>query len=78
MSSITHFQILWGYSIANRTSEEYEEFLRSTGIEVAPLTKTDAENAAKMKPVNVHVLDSLIASTVRSMAGRCGLLTETF
>ncbi|MDA4112398.1 MAG: PIN domain-containing protein [Thaumarchaeota archaeon] len=69
VSSITHFQILWGYSIANKSSEGYEEFLRSARIEIAPLTKVDAERAAKMKPVAAHILDALIASTVKKYDG---------
>jgi len=78
VSSITHFQIMWGYSLANRTSEEYEELLRSTRIEIAPVTKIDAENAAKMKPVTAHVLDALIASTVKKYGGIVWTLDKDF
>ncbi len=65
VSSISHFQIKWGYSIAARTSENYDEFLRSIHVEITPVTKTDAEEAARMKPSPVHILGALIASTVK-------------
>ncbi|MDA4131272.1 MAG: type II toxin-antitoxin system VapC family toxin [Thaumarchaeota archaeon] len=78
VSSITHFQIMWGYSIANRTPEIYEEFLKPTRIEIAPLMKIDAENAAQMKPVSVHALDALIASTVKKYGGTVWTFDKDF
>jgi len=47
---LTHFQILWGYALANRSSEKYDGFVKSIGIEVVPLTKMDSEEASRMKP----------------------------
>jgi predicted nucleic acid-binding protein len=69
VSSITHFQLEWGYSIANKSSEKYRKFLRDFRVEVVPFTKSDAEEAAKTKPVESDILDSLIAATVRKLDG---------
>lgn len=69
ISSISHFQIEWGYSTANRLSEKYRKFLRDFGVEVIPFTKSDAEEAAKMKPSEKDVLDALIAVAVRKLDG---------
>ena len=69
ISSISHFQIEWGYSTSNRSSEKYKEFLRAFRIEVVPLTKLDAEEAAKMQPSEGDVLNALIASEVRRHDG---------
>ena len=78
VSSITHFQIMWGYATAKRSSSEYEEFLRSTRIEIVPLTKTDAEKAADLRPVSAHILDALIASSVKKHDGTIWTLDKDF
>jgi predicted nucleic acid-binding protein len=64
-SVISHFQILWGYSIAGRPTARYVTFLQKTGIEVVPLTKSDAEEAASHKPDRSDILDALIAAAIR-------------
>lgn len=64
-SVISHFQIMWGYSVAGRPPDRYQTFLRKTGVEIVPLTKTDAEAAASSKPAKADLLDALIASSVR-------------
>ncbi|MBI2184958.1 MAG: PIN domain-containing protein [Thaumarchaeota archaeon] len=64
-SVITHFQILWGYSAAGRSTARYETFLQKTWIEVVPLTKSDAEEAASHKPNRSDILDALIGATVK-------------
>lgn len=65
VSSVTHFQLLWGYAVAGMPATGYESFLAATGTEVAPLTKTDAEQAAAMKPARGDLLDALIAAAVK-------------
>jgi predicted nucleic acid-binding protein len=69
ISSISHFQIEWGYSTANRSSEKYKRFLRAFSVEIVPLTKLDAEEAAKMKPSEGDILDALIASGIKRHDG---------
>ena len=65
VSALTHFQILWGYSLAKRSTEKYEEFIKRLGIEVVPLTKIDSEEAARMKASKKDLLDCLIAATAK-------------
>ena len=65
VSAISHFQILWGYTIAKMPSTIYDKFLEIAGVEVAPLIRADAEEAAKMKPDKADLLDALIASSVK-------------
>lgn len=65
LSVITHFQLMWGYSIARRSPEKYGAFLRRARVEIAPLTKADAEEAAQMKPSKADLLDALIAACVK-------------
>jgi predicted nucleic acid-binding protein len=48
ISSISHFQIVWGYSAADESASRYREFLKGFRIEVTPMTKSDAEVAAYM------------------------------
>lgn len=60
---------MWGYLTANQSYESYEEFLRSIPVEIAPMTKLNAEEAAKMKPTAVQILDALIASIVKKYDG---------
>lgn len=69
ISALTHFQLLWGYSIAKRSPERYENFLVKTRTEIASLTKLDAEEAARMKPIRNDLLDALIASCVKRYDG---------
>ncbi len=64
ISAITHFQVEWGYAVAGKSSERCEAFLRRLNIEVAPLTRLDAERAADQKPSRRNLLDALIAATV--------------
>jgi len=65
VSALTHFQILWGYALAHRSSEKYFEFIKRIGIEVVPLTKLDSEEASRMKPSKKDLLDALIAATAK-------------
>ncbi|MDA4123146.1 MAG: PIN domain-containing protein [Thaumarchaeota archaeon] len=65
LSAITHFQLQWGYSMAGMSKAKYETFLSATKVEVAPLTKTDSEQAASMKPVEADIPDALIAATAK-------------
>ena len=64
VSSVTHFQLLWGYALAGMTPTGYEGFLEQTGTEVVPLTKLDAKEAAGLKPGASELLDALIAASV--------------
>jgi predicted nucleic acid-binding protein len=64
VSSITHFQLLWGYSLAGMSAAGYEDFLEQTGTEVAPVTRQDSEHAATLKPNSSDLLDALIAASV--------------
>jgi len=61
---LTHFQILWGYSIAKLSSARYEAFLEKFGVEVASLVEEDATLAARKKPSRINIIDALIAATV--------------
>lgn len=65
ISSISHFQILWGYIIAKMSATNYHKFLEIAAIGVAPIIKADAEEAAKMKPGRADLLDALIASAAK-------------
>jgi len=65
MSTVTHFQILWGYALANKSSEKYDEFIKMIGIDVVPLTKLDSEEASRMKPSKKDIVDALIAAIVK-------------
>jgi predicted nucleic acid-binding protein len=65
LSSITHFQIVWGYSAAKKSASRYREFLKGFRIDVTPVTKSDAEDAADVKPSESDILDALIASSVK-------------
>jgi len=78
VSSITHFEILWGYSIANQGPENYLSFLSEIPVEIAPMTKKDAEQAALMKPSNKQVLDALIGATVMKYRGTIWTLDKDF
>jgi len=65
LSVITHFQILWGYIFAGLSTEKYEKLLEVAEIKISPLTKVDAEEAAKMKPKRKDLLDALIAASAK-------------
>jgi predicted nucleic acid-binding protein len=78
LSVITHFQVMWGYSMAGRTPEKYEEFLKTLRIEVLPLTKLDAEEAAAKKPSKKDILDALIASSVKKYDAAIWTLDRDF
>jgi len=65
ISAVTHFQLMWGYLTAGIPPDKYVTFLNKVQIEVAPLTKTDAENAANFKPSRTNLLDALIASSAK-------------
>ncbi len=56
---------MWGYSIAGRSPEKYTAFLRRASVQIAPLTKTDAEEAAQLRPSRADLLDALIAACVK-------------
>jgi len=56
---------MWGYAIAGRSSTKYETFLRKTNMEIVPLSKSDAEEAASFKPTRTDLLDALIAASAR-------------
>jgi predicted nucleic acid-binding protein len=78
VSSITHFQLLWGYSLAGMAPARYEEFLEQTGTEVVPLTKLDAKEAAGLKPGAPDLLDSLIAASVNRYEANLWTLDKDF
>lgn len=65
ISALAHFQIMWGYAAAGKDPGRCITFLVKTNVEVEPLTKLDAENAAKMGPSEGDLLDCLIASIAR-------------
>ena len=65
LSVITHFQILWGYFSAGLPTERYERLLDVTEMGISPLTKLDAEEAARMRPKRDDLLDALIAASVK-------------
>ncbi len=67
LSAITHFQLLWGYFSANLSAEKYERLLEVAEIMISPLTKLDAEMAARMKPKKNDLLDALIAASVKRL-----------
>jgi PIN domain nuclease of toxin-antitoxin system len=56
---------MWGYAIAGRSPVRYENFLRKTGMEIVPLTKSDADDVANFKPIKADLLDALIAASAR-------------
>lgn len=64
ISVLTHFEVLWGYLIANLGSSHYENFLKKLHVEVAPLLEEDAVLAAGKKPRKGKLVDALIAATV--------------
>jgi predicted nucleic acid-binding protein len=64
VSVLTHFELLWGYRIANLSSQRYEELIKTLGIEIVPLLEEDAMFAAEKKPGKTKLLDALVASTV--------------
>ena len=65
VSAVTHFQLQWGYSMAGMSQAKYDAFLDTTRTEVVPLTKTDAEEAASMRPGRDDIPDALIAATAK-------------
>jgi predicted nucleic acid-binding protein len=65
LSVITHFQLLWGYFSAGLSADKYERLLEVAEITISPLTKLDAEEAARMKPNKNDLLDALIAASVK-------------
>lgn len=65
LSVVTHFQVLWGYFSAGLSTERYERLLDVTEMGISPLTKLDAEEAARMKPKRDDLLDALIAACVK-------------
>jgi len=65
LSAITHFQVLWGYSSAGLSAEKYERLLEVTEMGIAPVTRLDSEEAARMKPKRGDLLDALIAACVK-------------
>ena len=67
--SVSHFQIEWGYSLSGISPKKYKDFLNGFRIDVAPLTKLDAEEAARMNPADSDLLDALIAACVKRHDG---------
>jgi predicted nucleic acid-binding protein len=65
VSSISHFQILWGYAIAKMSAANYHKFLEIARVGIAPIIKADAEEAARMKSSKADLLDALIASSAK-------------
>ena len=65
ISVITHFEILWGYALANREPIKYEKFLRATRAEIIPLFQTYAELSARWRPEPADIRDALIAAGVK-------------
>jgi len=73
ISTLTHFQILWGYRRASLPTTRYEAFLKKLGVEVAPLVAEDAALAAQRKPRREDLVDALISAT----ANRYGAIVWT-
>ena len=78
VSSITHFQLLWRYSLAGMKPARYEAFLDQTGTEVVPLTKFDATQAAGLKPSKTDLLDALISASVKRYDASVWTLDKDF
>ena len=64
ISVLTHFEVLWGYRMANLDSARYYGFLERLHIEVASLLEEDARLAADRKPGKGKLVDALVAATV--------------
>ena len=64
ISALTHFEVLWGYRMANLGSSHYENFLNKLNVEIVPLLEEDAQLAASKKPGKRKLVDALIAATV--------------
>ena len=78
VSAITHFQLLWGHSLAGLSPARYEAFLEQTATEVVPLTKFDASAAAAIKPSKADLLDALIAASVKRYDANIWTLDRDF
>ncbi|KXB01703.1 hypothetical protein AKJ41_00685 [candidate division MSBL1 archaeon SCGC-AAA259O05] len=65
VSAITHFEILWGYSISDKKPTSYKNFLRTAGVRVESILQSDAETSAEWKPSEKDIRDSLIAASVK-------------
>lgn len=65
LSAVTHFQVMWGYLSAGLSSRRYERLLEMTEIGISPVTRPDAEEAARMKPGRGDLLDAFIAAAVK-------------
>jgi len=64
ISVLTHFELLWGYRMANLGSAHYDDFLKRLHIEIASLLEEDAQLAADKKPGKGKLVDALVAATV--------------
>lgn len=64
ISALTHFEILWGYRMADLGPSHYHDFLRKLRVEIASLVEEDAEFAADKKPGKGKLVDALVAATV--------------
>jgi len=64
ISVLTHFEVLWGYRMANLSSSHYDDFLKKLHVEVASLAEEDAQLAAGKKPGKGKLVDALMAATV--------------
>jgi len=78
VSAITHFQLLWGYSLAGLPSTRYQGFLEQTATEVVPLTRLDATEAAALKSSKADLLDALIAASVKRYQANIWTLDKDF
>lgn len=65
LSVITHFQVLWGYLASRMPTRRYERLLEIAEVVISPLTKADAEEAARMRPNKNDLLDALIAASAK-------------
>ncbi len=78
LSSISHFQILWGYARAKMSATNYHKFLETASVGIAPVIKADAEEAARMKPGKGDLLDALIASSAKRYGAAVWTTDEDF
>ncbi len=69
VSVLSHFQILWGYHLANLSPRRYEHFLGKLSIDIASVLKEDAELAAEKRPRRRDLVDALISSAVMRYEG---------
>ncbi len=69
MSCITHFEILWGFSLYGGDVKKYENIIKKFEFEIVPLTKGDVELASKYCRSRNRVRDYFIGATVKNRGG---------